>query len=232
MSRELCHEKFRLSVLTFTTLLFLIKPAAALEYQISTVDTDPARLLSVKAEKAYQLIGHKVRFHFQPIKRSLREVNSGTYDAALAQVRGIKFLFPNLVMIPEPIFEVSISAVVRKNSGIDVVTWDNLKTLSFASPFQKDLLEIRMGGDYGVTVQSPENIIKMISRGRIDVGLLLTVDALKFAALDPNVAVQDQLMDKVKLYHFVHKKNRDLVPALTKAFEQINKNGLAAGVIY
>lgn len=232
MGNQRWGVKLLFSMLGFAGLMLVVPLAGAAEYSISTIDTDRARQLTYKAKIAYEAIGHTATFHFLPPKRSLLEVNSGTFDAELAQVPGIEVLFPNLVMVPEPIFEVSVSAVVRKNSGILSMSWDDLKTHTFASPFQKKLVELRTGGYPGVTVRSSENIIKMVSRGRLDAGILLTVDANFFAALDDSVMVLSPVLGKTLLYHFVHKKNKDLIPALTKAFHEVNRNGPSSGIVF
>jgi len=232
MSSLRWDKKIAFVILAFATLIVVTKPLDASEYRISTIDTDRARLLTTKAKAAYEAIGQDVSFHFQPSKRSLLEVNSGKYDAELAQIQGVEDLFPNLEMVPEPIFEVSVSAVVRKSSDITSVSWDDLQTLTFATPFIKRLVENRTGGDSGITVQSPRDIVHMVSHERVDVGIMLTIDAIEYAALDNKVIVVSKLVEKRLLYHFVHQKHRELIPALTKALREINKKGLSAGVAF
>ncbi len=149
----------------------------------------------------------------------------------MARIAGMEAVYPNFVRVPEPIYKATYSAVVRNGSGINSVSWADLKSLSFARAMGIQILKIRTKEYIGEPVSSREAIIQMVARGRVDVGLMLTTDAEKFAKQVGGVEVLKPPIEETVLYHYVHFKNRNLIPALTKALQELNSSGRAEAIL-
>ena len=74
-------------------------------------------------------------------------------------------------------------------------------------------------------VQESMLIPGMVARGRVDVGLMVTSEARRFAPKVEGVVVLEPPFESLHLYHYVHVKHRDLIPALTKALQELNNSG-------
>ena len=179
------YENSRSTLIVFLTIFLFAKPSECADYSIATVDTDEARPLAKLAKALYERIGHSTKFYFLPAKRSMAEVNAGMRDAELARIIGIDAVYPNLVRVPEPIYSISVSAVVGKASGITSVSWDDLQSLTFVRVLGLRFIEIRTADYEGTAVPSPESVVAMVARGRVDVGLLPTwADTFGYSILE------------------------------------------------
>ena len=93
---------------------------------INTGFTKPGSLL------LEQIIGEMMRrnnidmtFHILPAQRSLERVNSGYADGEAARISTINQTFPNLISVPESIFEIDILAVSKEK----ITSFKDLKDL-------------------------------------------------------------------------------------------------------
>jgi len=219
-------SKTLITALVATSILLSIDPVFGTEFKIATLDSDEARPVARRTKILYETIGHSAKVSFLPARRSLAEVNAGRRDAEMARIAGLEKEYPNLVRVPEPIYFTTYSAVVRKDSGIESTSWGDLKSQKIARAMGIQILRIRTR-DYMVeAVPSPKSIVKMVERGRVNVGLMLTSDAERFVAPNGELKILKPQIEDTVLYHYVHKRHVKIVPALDKALKEMRKDGL------
>jgi polar amino acid transport system substrate-binding protein len=200
-------------------------PAAAEKFRITTAETDQIRMLVPLIKEVYRRIGHEAEVTFLPSLRSLASSNSGKFDAELARTTTAVVEYPNLVQVPEPSFVVSASVIVQKGSDISEATWKTVGKHSIVYPRGYVLLDARTRGMNATVVGKPDNIARMVMKDRVEIGILLTYDAEKFASEMSSLRVIEPPIETVALYHYVHFKHRSLVPLLKEVLIKMHKTG-------
>jgi len=215
-------------------ILFLIsaQSAKADTYKISTAEFLEAEKIARLLKEVYRQIGHDIELVYRPAKRSLIEVNSGVSDAELARVTGAEAEYPNLVRIKEPVFALSFSAIVNAKSKHWLSSWEEIGKHRIVYPRGYRILDIRTKNMNALTAKNPVTVSKMVKAGRINVGILVTSDAKKFAAEIGGIVVLKPPIEVVTLYHYLNVKHRRLIPSIEKILVEFNDSGRAKEIFY
>ncbi len=220
--------KKKLILLTF---FFLITPILSLAEQSTLIfntingsfNAEPSKQILAEA---YQHIGMKIEVEYLPGERALRMSNSGNTDGELQRILHINKKYPNLVMVP-----VSIGAfggyVFTKNTEFQVNGWESLK------PYKIGIVrgvKFTEKGTKGMKVFQASNVVKLfnlLNKGRIDI--LVTahfsgLNAIKKTGVK-GVKILSPPVEEYALYHYLHKKNADLIPKLIPILKKMEKEG-------
>lgn len=217
----------RLVISIFIAFMMLTGAAKADLFRIAATDDPVTRQVTKVAKELYRRLGHDVVFTFLPAKRSIREVNSGKYDAELLRSTGFENKFPNLIRMTEPLYSVSVSAIVRVDSNIKNATWDSLKKYKVVYPLGYKLLDIRLREHTTHKVSNTKLIPTMVAKGRVDVGIMITHTAKKAVESIKGLMVLSPPLETVTLYHYLNVKHRRLIPSLEKTLIEMNDSGLS-----
>ncbi len=167
-----------------------------------------------------------------PAQRSLAYTNSGAYDGNLARTALIEKNNPNMLRIPEPVYEFDFM-VYSRNRDLQVNGWDSLDPYVVGIISGWKIVERNVAGAKLVTsVNDYEQLFNLLDRGRVDVAILdrvmggwkLKQLGLDIRALEPPLATQP-------MYIYLHKRHADLVPRMTRVIRQMKNDG-SFGAIY
>ena len=208
-----------------------INSAQAEKFMIATADTVETRAIAEVVKEAYRRLGHDTEIAFRPTGRSVHDVNRGKFDAELARITGIENEFPNLVRVEEPVYTVSVSAVVRSESNIKVNSWEEIGDRRIGYPRGYKLFDIRTRELNAIKAKSPSSIIKMVKAGRMEIGILMTSDAAALAQKFGGISVLEPPIEVTTLYHYVHVKHRRMVPSLEKVLIKMNDSGRSKEIL-
>lgn len=210
----------------------LLWPAAALPascdpVRIAVYDTGPRehpveRLLTA----AYAAAGARLETVEVPLARSLLETDRGQIiDADPGRVREAVSGFANLVLVPEPVHRLQLSAFVRGDAP-EVTGWASLKgrrVITFGGSVSLDRALAQHGIDDVYRADGPPGAALMLLIGRGDVAILPLVETRAFlakyntAVLRPSGPV---LIDE-PLYHVLNKRCAHLVEPLARALRHL-----------
>ena len=221
----------RLGLAALIMYVVAINSAQAEMFRIATAESSETRAIAELVKEVYRRLGHDTEFVFRPAKRSVREVNRGRFDAELARITGIENEFPNLVRVEEPVYTVSVSAVVRSDSNIRVNSWEEIGDRWIGYPRGYKLLDIRTRELNSIKAKNPSSIIKMVKAGRMEIGLLMTSDAAALAQKYGGISVLEPPIEVTTLYHYVHVKHRRMVPSLEKVLIKMNDSGRSKEIL-
>ncbi|NYZ69618.1 transporter substrate-binding domain-containing protein [Endozoicomonas sp. SM1973] len=192
-----------------------------------------SQVISIVVKQAYELSKEKVRITSSPSwKRSLIEANAGRVDGELYRIKGISKKFPNLVIIPIPVGNVSALAFTNKEKlkSLKIDSWNSLINHSIGI----------LNGILYIEDESKKNNLKMIEKvqtydqllnvvyfNRVDFGVWSYPTYLSF--------IKDKRFNQLHifktplsveyLYHYIHKKNKNLIVKLTNALGIMQENG-------
>lgn len=185
-------------------------------------------------EEAFQRLGSSVRVRHAPAERAIRLANDGVEDAECLRVKGIERLYPNLVQVDEPLFEVRFAAFVRK--GVAVAPgWQGLKPHNVGALYGWKLIEqqvLAVDPQTFVRVDRADALFRMLQMGRIDVAALNALDGqLKLRELGlSDIEMLQPPLAKVPLYLSLHVRHRALLAPLADVFRRMKSDGTWARI--
>ena len=193
---------------------------------ISAMDSATTQVPEAVIKEAYRRLKLPLNVIKLPPARSLKMSNAGQFDAELARVKVDHTIYPNLIQVPVAI-DLIDATVFSKSVEFEVDGWDSLK------PYR---IGIRRGvkftqrGTQGMNVivgNENEQLLKMLDRNRVDIVVLNKHNAL--TAIEQlnliNIRMLQPSVHYLEVFHYLHKKNQHLLPALTHELQQMEQSG-------
>ncbi|MCG8637618.1 MAG: hypothetical protein MI863_27575 [Desulfobacterales bacterium] len=216
-------------IFIFITITGFSGPALATSaITISTFEEDTAVVrASQLLEKAYENIGVEMKLIRFPANRALVEADNGDLsEGELIRIGGLSRQFHNLIQVPVMIAKFKIS-VFSKDIDFPVNGWQSLQPYQIA--FKRGFKGMEKHADnLNVTrVTSSGTAMEMLSLDRIELIVLPYLDGLvlrKQLNL-PQIRVLNPPLEQVNLYHYIHKKNKEIADRLTVELGTMAQNG-------
>lgn len=228
-----------ISISVFMALLLAVtsqfaRAAESVVFSSGASETTPwSRTAYLLLKEAFSRNGINFDVEYHPSKRSLELSNGGRLDGEMHRI--FKFhevtsgAFPNLMRIDSHITSTIIEAFATKDIAID--DWQDLKThrIAFNSGRKRtaDKLNNLDIKDMLNPVTTEVQAFKMLAAERVDIvisgktqGRGIIHSSAEFSAIK-----ESGLLDEVKLYPYIHRKHRDLIPALAKTLEKMKQDG-------
>ena len=182
--------------------------------------------------EAYGRIGIEAQFTGLPAARALVVANSGRVDGELYRIKNVHLKYPNLIMLPVPI-GIMEGIAITTDPEISLEGWEGLGShnvcvrngVKFAEAGTKNI-EVHIAN-------SNELLFRMLANGRCEVIILARLTSIALAqefVWQENKPVHYHLLQTYPLFHYLHQKNRHLVPGLTAVLEEMEKEGRIAEI--
>jgi len=180
--------------------------------------------------EAYRRIGFDMKIMVVPSERSVRDANSGEADGDIVQPAGIESGYPSLVRVPEPVISLDLVAI---STGLDIQMngWNSLAPYKTCVVRGMKVIETGTEETRRVVVNTLASALSMLKAGRCDFVLFVKptwqdVDRLQmgsFHELSPAVTT-------ISFYHYVNRRNAELVPRLAAALAEMRQDGTKAAI--
>jgi polar amino acid transport system substrate-binding protein len=178
--------------------------------------------------EAYRKIGYDVKVKRFPNARSLVLSNNGDVDGEVSRIKGINKKHNNLIRIPITVNFLEGYAFAKKAS-ILVTNWESLKEYNLLCVRGIKFVEFNLAkrniNCHHVTLFS--QAVKMLQLGRYDVAIfpkISGISAIKKEKVKDVQAVGKPLI-KIALYHYLHKKHKNIANAITTVLTEMEKKG-------
>ena len=177
-------------------------------------------------KEAYQSLGINLTIKVQPASRGLVSANNGSIDGEVNRIPGLNEKFGNLLMVDVPVFFVNIVPISAR-SDIKIESWNDLKKykvgtmngLKIAEKHLDPLMPYKKAPNF-------ESLFSMLAKKRIEVAIAPYMDSLEhIKAKGHSFKVHEKSLDQIKLFHYLHKKHKDLLPDITKSLKALEQNG-------
>ncbi|MCP3922044.1 MAG: transporter substrate-binding domain-containing protein [Desulfobacterales bacterium] len=185
----------------------------------------------------YKRIGIKVQKQAVPSRRSLFYSNNGTTDGEIARITGISEKYSNLIMVPVVVMSSRIVAFTLKNKRISINGWESLQGKRVS--IQRGMIVVKTNAEKNgwntVKVNDSERnrLFKLLLYDRVEVAVtdvlsgLSILSDLKISGEDiSKIVMLEPQIFPVKLYHFLHRKNENLIPKITTSLQEMEKEGV------
>ncbi|QGY38599.1 transporter substrate-binding domain-containing protein [Pseudodesulfovibrio cashew] len=181
---------------------------------------------------AYAKLGIKAKTRFYPSKRAVSESAAGFTDGEVNRVNGLEKTFPTLIQVPVPINSID-SIAYSLETPMRVDGWDSLKNLRIGIMRGIRYAEIATRDMKHVTTRdSYDQLFDLLRRHRLDVVISSRPEGYwpegywqEKRLGDVGIITNEPPVVSFALYHYLHEKNRELVPAITRVLKSMRESG-------
>ena len=177
-------------------------------------------------KSAYHNLGIEIRYLPLPGERALRTSNSGEVDGEVFRIAKVDKRYPNLIPVPTSI-NVLQGTVFTKRHVFEVDGWKSLAPYKIGIQVGIKFVERGTKGMKRIVVDSNEQLFKMLDNDRVDIIVVAYTNGLKtLSSLKlKGIRALTPAVEEYALYHYLHKKNRDLIPKIDAQLKAMKKSG-------
>jgi len=163
-----------------------------------------------------------------PAKRAQLQAFNGLSDGEIMRIYSYGAENTSTIRVPTPYYHLETMAFVRKDSGIIINEFDDLKHYVVAKV--RGVKHTNVATQYArkiVDLNSTKQLMEFVARGRADIALTNTIDGvvtLKQLGIN-NLIPAPTPLARLALYHYLHKKHHTLVPIVDQRIQQLKASG-------
>lgn len=206
---------------------FLVLPARAEELQLSVISRSTTHAdLWKAAEVAFQRAGVTAVVREVSPERSAVLANEGTTDGDVGRSSGLEKSFPNLVQVPEPIYQYAPTAFAYKRYDV-AGGWESLRPHAICIRRGLRQTDQRTKDMKRQILADEATMLRMLAAGGCEIAIMERNNALARAAMaaDPPLLRLLPPMEVMPLYIYLHKTHAALVPKVAAALKQMRADG-------
>lgn len=213
--------------LLFVLCICLALPVRAEELQLSVIARSSTHAdLWKAAEVAFQRAGVTAVVREVSPERSAVLANEGTTDGDVGRSSGLEKTYPNLVQVPEPIYQYAPTAFSYQRFDV-AGGWESLRSHTVC--IRRGLRQTdQRTKDLARQVLADEaTMLRMLAAGGCDVAIMERNNVLARAAMaaEPPLLRLLPPMEVMPLYIYLHKTHAALVPKVAAALKQMRADG-------
>jgi len=225
------HQARRLVALHCLWLGLVAAPAVADEPLRLGRNEGPTTLLTdisvAVLQSAYDKLGVEVRFEGYPLLRALALANAGTIDGDTIRIAEAGEHYTNLLRVDVPINYLEITAYARTPCPT-LNQWDDLQGKRVAYERGVLAIERRVKGLATIQTKDKPELFRLLNRGMVDVAVgtgLETDVVLRRSADKDQLCRVSGVLERVPLYHYLHKRHAALVQRLQTQLQVMQRHG-------
>ncbi len=171
----------------------------------------------------YQKLDYDIVIKQYPDKRALKMSNNGEVDGELLRIKGMQQYYPNLRMVPTAIDQLDALALAI-DLDVEMNDWQDLKPYKIGIINGIKYAQIGTLGMQVHPVNTYQELFDLLERKRVDV-----IVCTKFACDYELKKLQDNnikslgVVQRIPLYHYLHRKHEKLIPLLNAKIIQMHK---------
>lgn len=183
-------------------------------------------------QAAYARLDITVESKMFPSKRSLAEADAGFTDGEINRVGEIASNHPDLIRIDVPVNSFD-SVVFSCGKPVHVDGWASLEGLRIGILRGIQYAEIATKGWPNVTIkESYDSLFDLLTMGRLDAVVSSRPEGYWQSRRTNTdcIIVNEPPLTRKLLYHYLHKRHAELVPAITHVLREMADNGELAAI--
>lgn len=174
---------------------------------------------------AYKKAGLKAEFIPLPHNRSLISANAGTVDGDVGRVASIEEKYPELRRVNVKVMAIR-GAAYTVDPAIKTYDESTLRKYRVGYVLGVRWQQQKMAGINSTTVADYPALFEMLLQKRVDIVLATEASAAaemaKFGSRAKEIRKLQPTVFTAPIYHYVNKKNSDIIPLLEQAIREIN----------
>lgn len=217
-------------VVLFLLLIFQVQLSyTQTTLKIARIENHPDQYVGGEILKeVYKRLNIQVEFVDLPALRCLQESSTGNLDGEVHRNINVQNQYPDLIMV-KPAINYIEPSVFSFDSSIMVKDWDSIKDYSITIVRGVGSSEDGTKGMKNVTaVTQPEQMFNMLDKNRATIAICDAFSGLvllKEMKLENKIFLIKPPLQRIYIYHFLNKKNIDLVPKVEKVLKEMQESG-------
>lgn len=182
----------------------------------------------------YQRLGMEVIIFSLPANRAQQEAMLGVTDGEIMRIWGYGLDNPDMIRVPTAYFSLQTGAFIVKDSNVIIHDKHDLARYRLARVRGvKHTNSITAGLPFVNDMSNTEQMMKYLSAGMVDVALTNIIDGQKVIlnSAYKNVILVSPPLATFKLYHYLNKKHKALVPKIDFVIREMQTSGELAQLI-
>ncbi|MDH3760955.1 MAG: transporter substrate-binding domain-containing protein [Gammaproteobacteria bacterium] len=192
---------------------------------------DGSGLYNLLVEEIFKRLNIEVKLVWLPSRRSLVSTNDGVDDGNIARTSAVEKKFPNLVRVPEKVFDFEFMAYSRDPS-ITLSDWKSLNPYVVGIINGWQIVERNVAGAKLVTrANDYEQLFNLLDKGRVEVAILdRAMGSWKLKQLGLDIFPIDPPIIKLPMFIYLNKKHESLVPGFARVLKDMKRDGTFAAI--
>jgi len=181
--------------------------------------------------QAFKRIGYQLETVRLPAERALVNANRGIDDGDLARVAGLQKKYTNLIQVPESIMVIDMVLFSKNMPDFNVKGWESVASHSLAIISGWKIMEKNFSklGDKVeiIKTDNAEQSFTLLAKDRVDFIAYSNWPGLVYLKTHKinNIKLLTPPLAKPRLYVYLHKKHKIIVPKLATAIKQMKADG-------
>lgn len=184
--------------------------------------------------KIYQELDLDISISPVPGNRAQQLASSGAKDGEIMRIFSYGIEHPTTLRVPTPYYYLETMAFIKEGSNITIDSSEDLKNYSIAKVRGvKHTNNITQGLPHVYDLSSTENIMRLVSQGRVDIALTNSIDG-KIALQElkiTNVVPLKKPLATLDLFHYLHQEHQALIPIVDAKIIELKNNGKLTSLI-
>ncbi len=189
------------------------------------INIDESTFIDRLLYHALQRAGYTITMDAAPMTYAIQMANSGERDALASQASGLEARFPNLVMVPEQLLEVSFPVFARAGSDLKLNSWADLSGLRVGYLFQKTHIINSLPKDVAGIVQKESffELNNALENNECDV-IVISSTFNNIPITSKNVERVGTL-ERLPSYTYLNRKYEYLIPEISRYLREMKADG-------
>ncbi|MFY8274316.1 substrate-binding periplasmic protein [Pseudoalteromonas sp. SSDWG2] len=188
------------------------------------MDTPQARFVIDVMTRVYGQIGYDLKLADFTHPQALNAANDGTFDGQLGRIAHIDYQYHNLVRVNYPLFRFQLVMLTRCED-CDI---NSLSSVAFRNgyPVGEQYLDEHRYSGQRIRIENIPAQLNLLAQQQVDAVIALDFHLKQVThGINQNRFHKHHLQDYFS-YHYVHKRHEDKIPALLRAFEKLEREGV------
>jgi polar amino acid transport system substrate-binding protein len=220
-------------------LFFFCIPHLALaqktEYEFASIEgLAEQEIARIVLPQIYQKMGETISITPLPANRAQYEANEGIKAGETLRIFSYGIENINLIRIPTPYYYLYTAAFSLKSNQVIVIDKNDLKKYKVGKVSSvKHTENITKGLNKVYNSNSTESLFQQLLLGNIDLALtnLSNGELMSQKSKFLEIQVVNPSLDKLNLFHYVHKSHQELVKPINLTIKQLQANGELAKML-
>lgn len=180
----------------------------------------------VVVREAYRRLGIDIEIKKLPARRALLMSNGGEVDGEVQRIGGVSKRYPNLIQVYPPINVVE-GVVFSNDVNFSVAGWESLRKYRIGIVRGVQFVTTRTEGMNTEVANNYNLVFKILEGRRVDIIAVPRLNglvAMKRQRLK-HINMLEPAIEQFPIYHYLHEKNRALVPQISAVFKEMTEDG-------
>lgn len=196
------------------------------------LESTQAKFQTGVAQAVFDRLGVPVQFVRAPAERALQLVNDGVDDGNLIRIAGLSRVYPNLIMVDEPLIDYDFIAITLRED-FAIAHWQDLIDREVALISGWKIFESNVPAEAKLSkVANGEQLMRLLKSARVEVALyerLQAIAAMRQAGVTGAV-IHEPPLAKRAMHMYVNRQHADLSKRISQELLAMKRDGTYAAI--